>query len=602
MDEVDLALAVIPVLGVACLWVASQLKVPAILLLLPGGILVGPVAGLVNPDELFGESLYPAVSLAVAVLLFDGGLGLRFDQLERRNVVLRLVTIGVGVTFAIGAVGAVVLFGAPTGVAVLLGAVLVVSGPTVVGPILQQVRPREPSGSILRWEGIGIDPIGATLGIIVLGVVLGQGDGWAAVGGNLALTVVGGIVVGGAGAALLSVALRTHRVPDNLQAVVALGMALAVFAVGNELRPEAGLFAATVLGVGLANQRAVTVGHIAQFGESIGQILLAILFVVLGATISLNALADVAGPALVLTGVLVFVARPLAVWLATIGTSVPLRQRAFMAWLAPRGIVAAATSALFTAQLTAAGIDGSVLAPVAFVVIIATVCLYGLTARPVARLLRVTDAPRKGLVVVGAPPWARQLSGLLMDRDLPVVHITLESDERDAALAEGLLVYPGTLEPDELHEAAESIGVRQVLATGSDPALDDLCSDRLAESVGREHVFGVTPADATVASSPGRTRSVRPRRAFSHHTTTEDLRIAWHRGGRFVVLPTGTAAGPDDLPVVRLAADLTPSLVTERSRSRPPSEHERLIVLRSVSASATDAPTMTAPSGCGAGW
>lgn len=567
MEDVGLQLAAIPAAGIACLWLTSLLRIPAILLLLPVGMLAGPVTGFIEPENLFGEPLFPAVTLAVAVLLFEGGLGLRFDELRgARDVVVRLVSIGTALTFVIGATAAILLFDAPTETALVLGAVLVVSGPTVVGPILALVRPREPVGGVLRWEGITVDPVGATLAIVVVEVVTSDANG---VHGALdvALTAVSGIAVGVGFAFGLSLAIRRHLVPDGLQAVVAFGVLLLAFLVAEELLPEGGLFAATALGVALANQRRVTVAHIANFNETLGQVLLAVLFVVLGANVELDALRDVLLPALALAAVLVVVARPLVVAVSTWRSALGARDRAFMAWLAPRGIVAAAVGSVFAGRLADAGIDSTILAPAAFVVILATVALYGLTARPVAKALGVAKPAHRGLALLGAPDWAVELTAQLRARDVPVLVVTTDRAEADAVRAAGGEIFEGRLDLEGLEAAVESAGVRQVLAAGGSEELRELGLERLALLVGRANIF-VVPARADGGEQRrGRVETVRARQAFADEV---DLSLIGERRSRGWTVATISgdrldAQDPAVLPLLHIRPDGRVEVVTQRS-------------------------------------
>lgn len=570
MDDVGLALALVPTVGIACLWLAARLNIPAILLLLPAGVVLGPATNLVEPRELFGEAFFPGISVAVAILLFEGGLELRLDEVGgTKNIVLRLVTLGVGITFAIGALVGPLLFDAPSEVLLVLAAVLTVSGPTVVGPILRQVRPREPTRSVLQWEGIVIDPVGATLAIAVLELVVAQQRGAESAVLDLLITTVAGVSVGVAVAWTLTRSLRHHLVPDRLQAVVSFGMVIAAYAIAESLYHEAGLFATTVMGVWLANQRKVTIAHIASFNEVIGQLLLAGLFIVLGANVDPDALAHVALPALGLTLVLVLVARPLAVWISTVGSDLVLRDKAFMAWMAPRGIVAAAVSALFALRLEEEGVAAEDLAPATFVVIVATVTLYGLTAKPVAAWLRVAKAQPKGMALIGAPRWALGFADELYRNDVPVLVVTTDDLEAREATHDGLLVFSGRLDYDELAEAVDAVGVRQVVTAANSAELNELGAERLADLVGRANVFTV-PNDANEAPrTTGRNRSVTARRAFSKEVDRRKLSARHQAGWRFATLPTeGELDLAKTLPLVHLLADGTPSIVSDGTRKR----------------------------------
>ncbi|MFV2039374.1 MAG: cation:proton antiporter, partial [Acidimicrobiales bacterium] len=375
-QSLAIGLAAIILFGVFAQWLAARLRIPSILVLLAAGVLAGPVAGLVEPDELFGETIFPLVSLAVGLLLFEGGLSLRLDGFRQASsTVLRLVTIGALVTWLVAAGAAALLFDLSTEITFLLGAILVVSGPTVVIPLLRQARPQSPIAETLRWEGIVIDPIGAALAVLVLNLALGEDDSWPLIAVDLLLTVVVGVGIGLAAAALLTFAIVRFQVADNLLNPVAILFAVTAFTASNAIIAEAGLFATTTLGIALANQRLAPASAIAHFQEELGPLMLAGLFVVLGAQVDLGDIADVALPSAALALVLVLVARPLVVWLSTLGSGLPWRQRLYLSSLAPRGIVAASVASLFALELERAGVEAGQLVPITFSVIFVTVLI-----------------------------------------------------------------------------------------------------------------------------------------------------------------------------------------------------------------------------------
>ncbi|MEZ5238416.1 MAG: cation:proton antiporter, partial [Microthrixaceae bacterium] len=394
-EEIIVALAVIVVFGIGAQWLARRRDFPALLLLLPAGLLAGNVGDLVQPEELFGDTLFPGVTLLVGLLLFSSGLRLRFAELpvRARGPVIRLNTVAAMITL-LGAAGVTWLVIRPSWhLALLTGAILVVSGPTVVGPLLDSVRPREPVDSILRWEGTVLDPIGATMGVIALNLVLAaQREGIHPVfqmGGRLALGVGVGLVAG----ALLVFVMSRFLVTDEMEAAVSLLFAVLAFSVAEYFLSEAGLFATVTLGLVVANQRVVPTGRIEGFGETLEVIIIGGLFVVLGALVDIDDLVDRGWRIAVVVALLVVLVRPLSVAVSLFRTRVDLRGRAMIAWLDPRGVVAAATAASFAGTLALAGIDAEFLLPVVFGVILGTGVLYGLTAAPVAAALGVRRDP-----------------------------------------------------------------------------------------------------------------------------------------------------------------------------------------------------------------
>ena len=255
--DVLFGIGVIIVLGVGLQWLARRLKFPSIILLLAGGLLVGPVLDIVEPDRILGPALFPVVSLAVGILLFVGGLELRFSELgaAARRPVMAFVTVGVVITWALTTAAVHVLFHESVRVSVLLGAILVVSGPTVVIPLLRLARPVGPVATILTWEGIVIDPLGATLSLFCFSAFFVDELSFRDLWGEFVVVALAGVAAGTVAAALLVLALRRRLVPTELEVAVAIMFVVAAYVTAETVRPEAGLFATTAMGVILANQR-----------------------------------------------------------------------------------------------------------------------------------------------------------------------------------------------------------------------------------------------------------------------------------------------------------------------------------------------------------
>ena len=384
---------------------AQWLKLPSVLVLLVAGFLAGPITGVVEPDELFGELLFPGVSLAVGLLLFDGGLQLKLREVRKLHAVItRLVTVGVVVTWIVGSVAIATVTDLDGRTAVLAAAVLIVSGPTVVIPILRRTMPDPPSGEILEWEGILIDPIGATIGIVMLGVVL-EDNTVANSAGAIAITLIAGVGAGLVGAVLATSLLAKANVPELLRAPTALAAAVLAYTVANALAPEAGLFATTVFGLCLANQPFTPVDDIAAFEEGVGVFALGGLFVILGARMPVQGVIDNLIPGLIVLAVLIFIARPLAVLASSVGTGLEKKDTLFLMALAPRGIVAAATASVFALELNEEGLaGGETIVSLTFVVIIGAGIVYGLGAGPAGQRLGVVRPDSSDENAPDAPP------------------------------------------------------------------------------------------------------------------------------------------------------------------------------------------------------
>ena len=523
--EPETAIAVIAGAAILCQLLAARLRIPSVLLLLIAGVGVGTV---LDPDEIFGELLFTGVSFGVAMLLFEGGTGLHWQSLgAARAPVLRLVTVGVAISWVVGTLATLVLFDVDADIAILMAAILTVSGPTVISPLLRVVRPREPVASVLRWEGILIDPIGASLAIGVLDAIVEERSG-GRIALRIATTFGAGTAVGLISAALLVGVLRARLVPDHLHVPLTLAAVLAAFATADLLRPEAGLLAVTLLGMALANQTTTPAAHITEFNENLGATVLGILFIVLGARVDLDAVRDGLVPAIALALVLMVVGRPIAVLASTAGTSLGRADRGFLMVMAPRGVVAAAVASLFAIELEHDGIDPGPLVATVFTVVVVTVAGTSLLARGVARRLRVAKPEPIGVAVVGGSPFALDLAERLTEADVATLLLGLDESEGDEAASRGLLTFQGRLDSREFSEAINAIEVGTAVVLSGTDHLDAFAANRLAEEIGSANVFGLAAAETL--SDPGTTQSVSPRLVLPPHLNAARLAELYARG------------------------------------------------------------------------
>lgn len=504
IDDPTTAIAVMVLASAACQLLGARLQVPSVVPLLAAGLALGTV---IDPDELFGDLLFDAVGIGVAILLFEGGTGLNWRQLTAgRSTVVGLVTIGAAVAWAVATFTVLLVLDIETELGVLIGAILVVSGPTVVIPLLRVVRPREPTGSILRWEGILIDPVGAGLAIVVLDAILEDRSA-----GRIVLRVLAtfgaGAAVGLAVSAIVLFAMGRRSVPDHLQIPAVLTAVVTSYAFANEIRPEAGLVAVTLVGMAFANQRRVPAAHIVRFSEGLGTSVLGVLFVLLGARVEIDSVVDYLPQSIAIVAALVLVARPLSVLSATVGSGLPWRDRGFLMVLAPRGVVAAAVASLFALELEIHGIDPGPLVPVVFSVVVGTVIIASVTARFAARRLRVAQAKPQGVAIVGGGTLAFELADLLLAGGVSTLHVGLDDDDAAEAASRGQLVFTSSVDSDDFELALQGAGMAHAVALsgGDRPAL---VLERIAHVIGGDRVFSV---DVTDSDSAGTSRTVRPR-------------------------------------------------------------------------------------------
>ncbi|MEE9551632.1 MAG: sodium:proton antiporter, partial [Gammaproteobacteria bacterium] len=399
------SLAAIGILGILCQWLAWWARMPAILFLLLCGLIIGPVSGLLNPDEMFGDLLFPIVSLSVAVILFEGSLTLRFDEIKGHGAMVRnLISIGALSTWIIIAITAHYLIGFSYDLAFLFGAVVVVTGPTVIMPMLRTVRPNAKIANILRWEGIAIDPLGALLAVLVFDFIITRQSGDALE--NVVL-IFGGIILAGAyigmlAALLLGLVLRRHYVPEYLRNVLALTLVFAVYAIADFFKHESGLLAVTIMGITLANMNDTDIDDILDFKESLSVLLISGLFIILASRIEFYQMYQIGWAAVSVLAIIMLFARPAAVWISAIGSDLTFNEKLLISWIGPRGIVAAAVASVFALRLENIGYpDAALLVPLTFFIIIGTVVIQSATAKHFAAWLNVREPPPSGVLIIG---------------------------------------------------------------------------------------------------------------------------------------------------------------------------------------------------------
>ncbi len=490
-EYAGLLLALICLLGIGAHWLAWWLKLPAILFLLLIGMVAGPVAGLIRPDELFGELLFPMVSLGVAVILFEGALTLRIGEIRGHGDVVRnLVTFGALLNWLLIAAAAWLFMALPAELALLFGALVTVTGPTVIVPLLRTVRPRASVANILRWEGILIDPLGALLAVLVYEFIIsGQEGHTLAVFG---LVLLAGGVTGAAGAWGLATVLRRHLMPEYLHNVATLALVLGVFATSNALVHESGLLAVTLMGMWLANMKDLDLEDILDFKESLSVLLISSLFIVLAARIEFGQLGDLGWGALGVIAAILFVARPVMVWLSTWGSKLSLQEKALLAWIAPRGIVAAAVSALFALKLEQLGYaEAQLMVTLTFLVIIVTVVVQSATARRVADRLGVSEPEPRGVLIVGGNPVAQAVGKALNDRGFRVVLADTSWENIRAARMAGLQTYFGNVVSQHADRHLDLVGIGRLLAMSRRPALNTLACQYYKSEFGSNRVYSL---------------------------------------------------------------------------------------------------------------
>ncbi|MBV6659024.1 MAG: sodium:proton antiporter [Devosiaceae bacterium] len=493
MHDTVTTIALIGTLGIGAQWIAWRTQIPAIVLLLLAGLLAGPATGLVNPAGDFGDLLKPFVALAVAIILFEGGMTLNFAEIRgTAKAVRRIIIFAAPLVWVLGSLAAHYIGGLSWPSAIVFSGIMVVTGPTVIMPLLRQAKLPSRTASVLRWEAIVVDPIGALFAVIAFEVVvaLSSGDPASAIALQVLLALLVGVIGGFLLTRLLAIAFARGLVPDYLKAPILLVAVLAGYAATDAVLAEAGLVTMTVMGIVLANAKLASFTDLRRFKEIMTVILVSGLFIVLTASITVADIASLSWRDGAYLVVLLFVVRPVAILLATIGTELSLRERLLVGWIAPRGVVAVAVSGLFAGTLVQVGIeDGARLAPLAFLVVLVTVILHGFSLKPLARMLGITSDEPDGFLIVGANKFSLALAEKLKASGLPLLIVDRNRSRLFDARQAGFPTYYGEILSEAAEHHLDLSRYGTLLATTDNDAYNALVSTDFGPELGRSRVF-----------------------------------------------------------------------------------------------------------------
>lgn len=491
-----MAFAFVGVMGVGSQWLAWRLRMPAIVLMLAAGIIIGPVLGLFDPARDIGTLVQPMIAIAVAIILFEGGLTLNRHHLrDAASGVRRLVFIGAPLGWITSFLA--LHFGAGLGweSSAVFGGIMIVTGPTVIAPLLRTARLSRRPAALLQWEAIVNDPIGALCAVLAFEVVMVLRTA-ATVGSAVADLAVGiafATAIGLAAGYLIAWAFKTAKVPEYMKVPVLFVSLLATFAASDTLLHESGLLAVTIMGIVLANANLPSYVELRRFKEDATVLLVSGVFILLAAGLDFGALAQLDWHAALFVGAVVLLARPLTVLVSLLASDVPIKERLLVAFTGPRGVVLVAVAGLFGARLAEVGVeDGALIGPLAFVLVAVTVVLHGFTLAPMARALGLVAADKPGVLLVGGNAFTVDLATRLMAEDITAVVSDPNHGHLRAARAAGLETFTG----DVLSEAAEfrldfqRFGAA-IMATDND-AYNTLVATDLAHEMGRDAVFQLT--------------------------------------------------------------------------------------------------------------
>ena len=535
--EQSLVIAMVGILGIGAQWVAWRTGWPAIVLMLAAGFLAGPVLGLFDPEHAFGDLLDPMIAIGVALILFEGGLSLDFRELRHAgDGVWRLVLLGGPIAWVLGAFAAHSIGGLEWPVAILFAGILVVTGPTVVMPLLRQSSVKARPAAILKWEAIVNDPIGALFAVVSYEyfrkVAEAPGSGLIEVVPPLVIAAIIAGLIGYVAAAAIAWAFPRGAIPEYLKVPVLLTSVIVVFVLSNQIEHEAGLVAVTVMGIALANMNITSIRSIHPFKQNIAVLLISGIFILLSASLEFEELAYLNWNFGLFLLALLFLVRPATILLSLLGSSVPWNERLFLAWIAPRGIVLVAISGLFALRLEDIGYDGTALIGLSFAVVVATIVAHGFTIDLVARLLDLKGSKRPGVIIVGSTPWTISLALMMKELKSPVMIVDPSWQRLALARQKGLPFYHGEILNEATEHNLDLTPYAVLVAATENEAYNALVCNEFAYEIGRDTVFQLGDAvdDDDRHALPS---SIRGRALFESGFGVEDVNERLARGWVF---------------------------------------------------------------------
>ncbi|GBQ86851.1 cation:proton antiporter [Gluconobacter albidus] len=502
--------------GMLAQWVAWRFRLPAIVLLFSLGLIFGPGLGILHPSETMGWMFRPLVSLLVALVVFEGGMALDFRQLrEAGEGVARLTMLALPINWVLGSLAAHYVAHLEWGTSMLFGAIVVVTGPTVVLPLLRSAKLQPRVAAFLRWEAIVNDPLGAILAAVVLQLMLLHVDIHADVFfthtlpdllGAIAVALSAGILPG----YLVRYLFTRDLMPEILKTPMLISMALVIFSLCNLEMGGAGLMAVTIFGMALANLQIPGVTELRRMKESLVVLVVSVLFIMLTADLQRDVLAQLSIPIFALTVVVLFVVRPLGIFLSTLGTSMPWKEKLFVGWIAPRGIVAAAVAGEAGVSLKEAGYQSAdLIMPAVFAVIAVTMILHGFSLGPIARRLKLTLSNDPAIAIMGASGWSINLASCLRKAGVPVLLVDNRSSALLPATRQDIPVLRAELLSQHGQESLEERPADYLIATTGDGIYNGMVCGHLAPTMGRQRVYQISPGVARLDFYHGLSRDAR---------------------------------------------------------------------------------------------
>ncbi|WP_158734939.1 sodium:proton antiporter [Alteribacillus sp. YIM 98480] len=487
-------LMLIGVIGIGSQWFAWRFRMPAIVVMSVAGLLIGPVFGIMNPKEDFGSLFNPIISMAVAIILFEGSLNLDFREIRGLGKsVFRIITLGAFLAWILGSLTAFFIAGLSWAVSFVIGGLFIVTGPTVILPLLRQAKLKPRPAAILKWEGIVVDPFGALLAVFAFEIIQFLTNESVTVEALILffLASLFAIAVGwGCGKGIGTMFERGY-VPEFLKSPIVFAVVIACFTLADEVMHETGLLAVTAMGMTLANMHIASLSDMRHFKENISVLLISGIFIMLTASLERETLMQIFDPNIIAYVILMLiVVRPLSIWLSTMNTELSFKEKALVGWIAPRGIVALTVAGYFANVLAEAGYPGaSIVTPLTFALVFATVCAHGFTLGPMANKLGLSLEGKPGVLIVGGSAFSTALARVLKESGIPVLIADTSFEYLFNSRKAGVPYYRGEILSEQTEYYLDMTPYEKLIAATDRDSYNSLVCTTFVPEIGRNDLY-----------------------------------------------------------------------------------------------------------------
>ncbi|WP_088052091.1 cation:proton antiporter [Virgibacillus dakarensis] len=518
----------IGLLGIGSQWLSWRYRMPAIVVMSVAGLIVGPFLGIMNPQEDFGTLYKPIITVAVAIILFEGSLNLNFKELRGLGrPVFRISTIGAFIAWILGSLTAHYIAGLSWAVAFVIGGLFIVTGPTVILPLLRQSKLKPRPAKILKWEGIIVDPIGALLAVFAFEIISYLTDNDPS-GVSLLLFFAASVfaaILGWAFGRGIGWMFETGNIPEYLKSPTVFIVVIMCFTIADEITHETGLLAVTAMGMTLANMGISSVEDMRHFKENMSILLISAIFIMLTASLNIDTILHIFEPRIIGYVVLMMIAvRPLSIFLSTIGTDLALNEKVLVGWIAPRGIVALTVSSYFAAILGDAGYeDASIITTLTFGLVFFTVVAHGFSIGWLAKKLHLSMEGRPGTIIVGSNTFTVELAKSLIKAKAPVIIVDSSWEKLRKAREAGIPFYHGEMLSEQTEYHLDTTPYEYLIAATDYHSYNSLVCTTFMPEYGRTNVYKVSPYKQIDSDTNDIVNKIGGRILFGEEVSTEDL-------------------------------------------------------------------------------